>query len=1022
MPHPVRVDRDTLLRDQALSHAAYVNLAAAGMLVVIVFLAFAYWPVVDRVTLAAWLTGLAAPFALRLVLARAYTRDPSRHDAAGWVSRFRATFALHGLAWAAASLVVFPAVDATNRSVLAFVVAGVTASALNTSAFDLVAGLLVLGLAVAPWSLRMLVEGGRVHTTTGAMLALFLGYMALNGVRIHRRYLEALALRQAAAARAGVLATYQAAFGRLWQTRQTDASDLMTAVTREAAGVLGLTRARLVRFDHEREVAVVAADTRADATPHPDLPLASCAQYLAALSTEGRLSTDGDTTPAAAAELAATSVAYASGLARMDVPLGHAGRLSGVLCCERAAGPWTADETTFLTTAAATLQAGADDARRRLAEQRLRDLNLNLEHLVQTRTSALRASEARLAQALDATNDGLWDFDLAGGGLYVSPVLLRLLGHEADTVPPTVDFFRRQVHPDDLEPLRTAFVQHRDGLRPTLSLELRMMTASGAYRWFLAQGKMVERGPDGTPQRLLGTISDITTRRRALEDLHESETRFRALFDKSPVIVTLLDLAASRVAEMNEVGLRTFGYTRDEVLGRTTLELQLWADEHARRAAARQLISTGLVSGVEIQLRRKSGEVFWGLLSSSVVTFQGQPYALAILQDITERRRLEARILQTQKMEVVGHLAGGVAHDFNNVLTIITSTAELAMSETRDGDPMHEALTTIRAASTRAARLTGQLLAVSRQQILQPAALDLNDLVTGLAPMVRRVLDARVTLDLRPRSAPVAVLADRGSLEQVILNLAINARDAMPDGGTLTIAVDDAVLSAADAAVTALEPGRYARLSVSDTGTGMSEATKQRIFEPFFTTKEIGRGTGLGLSMAHGVVQQSGGDIVVRSALGEGTSFTIYLPLTRETPVEAAAPSRAVEAGHETVLVVDDDADIREVLRRALRFAGYEVVLSATGEEALARLQERGGEIDLLLTDVMMPGIGGRELAERVRAAHPCVRILFTSGYAEHAIARHGVLADGVQFIAKPYSLQALTRKVRDVLDAGAGA
>jgi len=476
-------------------------------------------------------------------------------------------------------------------------------------------------------------------------------------------------------------------------------------------------------------------------------------------------------------------------------------------------------------------------------------------------------------------------------------------------------------------------------------------------------------------------------------------------------------MAESRVAEMNEACLAAFGYTRDEVLGRTTMDLGLFADEDVRRRAARRLIDSGSVAGAEVRLRRRDGGEFWGLLSSSVVAFRGQPFALNTLQDITARRELEARVLQSQKLDVVGHLAGGVAHDFNNVLTVITSTAELALAETPATAPVHEALQTIREASTRAARLTGQLLAFSRQQILQPAPLDLNELVLGLAPMIRRVAGDAVVVDVATTAAPVVVMADRGSLEQVLLNLALNARDAMPDGGTLTVSVGTARLPGPDRDAPALAEGPYATLTVADTGVGMTDATRRRIFEPFFTTKEVGKGTGLGLSMVHGVVRQSGGDVTVVSAPGAGAHFTLYLPLSADTPARLAPPAGRVAAGHETVLVVDDDADIRQMLRRALGHAGYHVELAGNGEEALAAMDRLAGAVDLVLTDVMMPGIGGRELAERLRRTHPGVRILFTSGYAENAIAHHCVLAEGVQFIAKPYSLQALTQKVRETLD-----
>ena len=1020
MASPPAVDLDVVRRDQAQAHAAYAALAAAGMAVVVVILGAALWPLLPPTTVVPWLASLVAPFAGRLLLAVDHRHHPQRMHPRTWVAAFRLTFVLHGLAWAAACFVILPGIDAPERAVLAVAVAGVTASALNTSAFDLVAGLSVLAISVAPWIVRLLVDGGRLNTTLGSMLALFLVYMTVNGTRIHARYLEALSLRHAAAARSNALATLQAAVGRLWQVEQADAGVVREAVLRELVAALGLLRVRLFEFDHDAGVARLTASSgtgtlAADAAP---TSLASLAPYVSALASEGRLSSEGQVAGAVDPAGAGNPLAFAQGRARFDVPLGHAGRVRGVLCCERVVGPWSADEAAFLTAAAAMLQAVADDHRRRIAEQRLVDLNQTLEQLVETRTGDLRASEARLARTLDATNDGLWDVDLATGDVYYSPVWTRLLGYAPAEVPARVEFYWQLVHPDDVERVQTTLEAHLRGETPVKELEVRLRTRDGEYRWFHDRGTIVERTADGTPRRMLGTISDITARRRMLEDLHDSETRFRELFDKSPVIVALVDMAESRIAEMNAVGLRTFGYQRDEMVGRTTLELNLWDDEPARRAAARRLIADGLVPGVELQMRRKGGEAFWALLSSSLVTFQGQPYALATLQDITERRRLEARVLQSQKLDVVGHLAGGVAHDFNNVLTVITASAELALSDTRSGDSAHEALATIHAASTRAARLTGQLLAFARQQILQPSPIDLNAVVTDLTPMVRRVVGDQIVLDVRFAVAPTTVLADRGSLEQVVLNLALNARDAMPDGGRLIIAVTDTTRAASSGGT--LAPGGYGTLTVVDTGTGMSEATQQRIFEPFFTTKAPGQGTGLGLSMALGVVQQSGGDIVVTSAPGHGSSFAVHLPRTSSEAAPATTARQAVASGTETVLVVDDDPEIRAVIGRALTFAGYEVRLAADGDDALETL-DTAGPVDLLLTDVMMPGLGGHELAARVRARYRTTRILFTSGYAENAIARKGVLAAGVQFIAKPYSLRDLATKVREVLDEPSG-
>ena len=1019
MAPPTRVDDGILLREQMQDHVRLVPLAFSGISFVVAVLAVVYGGTLDTWRLVAWCAGLWLPFAIRATLARAYVRTPDRLPLAIWRRWFRVTYLLHSAAWVGAAAFVAGELDVTDQVLATCVLAGIMATSLNAAAFDRTAGQLALVPAVSAWSVRLFMEGGRIHSALGLMLAVFLGYMALYAVRLHRTYAAGVALRAAATARAEALAALQTAFARLWKMEHGDLQELERVVAREAAVALRATRVCLLRLDADAGLARHAASAGpAAVVPGSQAPiaLAPFGRYLDALSRDGRVVAADAADLADLPDASAWPLEPAPGAARLDVPLGAAGRLSGVLCCERPAGPWPADEQAFVTAAAATLQAADEEARRREAERRLRELNQNLEQLVTARTSALAASEARLAQTLDATNDGLWDFDLQTGAVYFSPVWARLLGFSYAEVPQSIDFFWSRVHPDDVARIQDVLARHLAGELPVKELEIRMQMKTGEYRWFLDQGKVVERTGDGRPLRMLGTISDITDRRRAVEALHESESRFRALFDESPVGVALVDLAESRIAEMNEACLRVLGYGRHEVIGRTMVELGLWADEAERRRTARRLIDAGLVAGAEVRLRRRDGTEFWALVSSSVVRFEGNPLALVTLQDITERRDFEARVLQSQKMEVVGHLAGGVAHDFNNVLTVITSTAELALDDVPEGGPAHDALQTIRDASTRAARLTGQLLAFSRQQILQPAPLDLNEVAQGLEPMVRRVAGDAVIVDVATASAPVAVMADRGSLEQVLLNLAINARDAMPDGGTLTITVGTAQVSAG-AGGPALAPGRYATLTVADTGVGMTEATRRRIFEPFFTTKEVGKGTGLGLSMVHGVVQQSGGDVTVASAPGAGSRFTLYLPLSTEAPVRDAPPPRQVAAGHETVLVVDDDADIRFMLRRALSHAGYRVELAASGEEALVTLGRLNGQVDLVLTDVMMPGIGGRELAERVRGAHPSARILFTSGYAENAIAHHGVLADGVQFLPKPYTLQALTQKVRDTLD-----
>ncbi len=390
----------------------------------------------------------------------------------------------------------------------------------------------------------------------------------------------------------------------------------------------------------------------------------------------------------------------------------------------------------------------------------------------------------------------------------------------------------------------------------------------------------------------------------------------------------------------------------------------------------------------------------------------------------SEREKLEQQLREAQRMEAIGRLAGGIAHDFNNLLSVILCSTGFALEASKDGDGIKDELREVEKAAERAAALTRQLLAFSRKQVLQPVELNLNRIVAGVEKMLRRILGEDI--DYFQVLAPDlgVVLADPGQVEQVMMNLVVNARDAMPAGGKLTIETSNVELDAGYAAGHAsVEPGSYIRLAVSDTGCGMDDKTKARIFEPFFTTKGLGKGTGLGLSTVYGIVKQSGGNIWVYSEPGHGTTFRIYLPrVARATATVAAVPpagAAVARTGSETVLVVEDDEAIRNITSRILGVAGYAVLTAGAADEALRMGESHQGAIHLLLTDVVMPQMGGRVLAERMSALRPGIRVLYMSGYTDDAIAHHGTLAPGSHFIAKPFGATDLTRKVRQVLDGG---
>jgi PAS domain S-box-containing protein len=429
----------------------------------------------------------------------------------------------------------------------------------------------------------------------------------------------------------------------------------------------------------------------------------------------------------------------------------------------------------------------------------------------------------------------------------------------------------------------------------------------------------------------------------------------------------------------------------------------------------RQQLETGATDET-FRILRPDGTVRWIRSRSFPVFNQAGELERVVgtTTDVTEQRQLEEQFRQAQKMESVGRLAGGIAHDFNNLLTVINGTAELAGLDLPRDAPMRADLLQIRQAGDRAASLTRQLLALSRQQILKPAVINLTAVVRGMQSMLRRLIGEHVDLAFRLDDTLGHIKADPSQIEQVILNLAVNAQDAMPDGGTLSIVTAGVYLDSADHL--APREGRYAMLAVSDTGIGMDEATRQRIFEPFFTTKEVGKGTGLGLSTVYGIVQQSEGGVFVYSEPGRGSTFKVYLPQVDDLPLAPPSFEIGDQSGTETILLVEDEPALRSLTKRILSSAGYTVLDADSGDKALAALTAHTGPVHLLLTDVVMPGMNGRDLATRVVAVRPGIRVLFASGYTDDALFRHGVLDDSSRFLSKPYAPGELRRKIREAL------
>jgi PAS domain S-box-containing protein len=509
----------------------------------------------------------------------------------------------------------------------------------------------------------------------------------------------------------------------------------------------------------------------------------------------------------------------------------------------------------------------------------------------------------------------------------------------------------------------------------------------------------------------------------ARERASSSEARYRMLFDANPMPILVADRETLRILAVNASAVREYGYSEEELLGMTVADICPAEDVPALRAtiaaAPRELRR---LSGS--RHRRKDGSLMDAEVTVLPIQFDGNPNAeLVLVNDITERRRLETRLRQAQKMEAVGQLAGGVAHDFNNLLTVITSYSGLLLGDLPAESPMREDVEQVAEAARRAATLTRQLLAFSRQQVLRPQVLSLNGVVTDLEKMLRRLVreDIEIVTALDPELD--AVKADPGQVEQLIVNLVVNARDAMASGGTLTIETANMVLDEAFVAWhsdTAMQPGPYVMLAVTDTGTGMSPEVQARLFEPFFTTKPPGQGTGLGLPTVYGIVKQSDGCIRVQSEVGKGTSFEVYLPRVAAAPEDY--PEEECEAGtlsgHETVLLVEDDKALRAVACRVMRKHGYQVIEAQDGREALEICGRSDGRIHIVVTDMVMPEMSGAELAQRIEARHPGIKVLLMSGYTRDATVRQSIMYEGSGFIEKPFTPDDLAAKMREVLEA----
>jgi PAS domain S-box-containing protein len=659
--------------------------------------------------------------------------------------------------------------------------------------------------------------------------------------------------------------------------------------------------------------------------------------------------------------------------------------------------------------------------------------------------AALHESEARKSAVMEAALDAIVLVDHEGTITDFNPAAEKTFGYaRAEAVGRAL--VELLIPPSFRDRHRAGFQRYLDtGIGPLLGerVEVSALHASGAE--FPVELAIVPGRVQDVPF-FTGYIRDISERRRTAEALEASEARYRHLADSGIIGIIVTDTAGN-IFEANDAFLRIVGYSRDELESGKVRWAELTPSEWRAldRAAVEQLIATGVAKPWEKEYFRRDGTRVPVLVGVAMLE---APCGIAFVVDLTEQRRAEEgrahalalaeresagreeaeralrdaeeQLRQSQKMEAIGTLAGSVAHDFNNLLCIILSYSEMLLQDLDPADPMRRDLEQIGNAGTLAAELTRQLLAFGRRQVLQPRVMNLNDALSGVTKMLRRIIGEDIELSLLPAPALGAVHVDPGQIEQVLLNLVVNARDAMPKGGKLTIETADVELDAGYSGEhLGVGPGSYVVLSVSDTGVGMDRATQGRIFEPFFTTKEMGKGTGLGLSTVYGIVKQSGGHIWVYSELGKGTTFKVYFPRTDATPLSTGRRSAASAAlrGHETILLVEDDDQVRELAITILRRHGYQVLEAASGGDAIIACEQHAGTVDLLLTDVVMARMSGGELWERLAPLRPKMKVLFMSGYTDDAIVRHGVLSSEFEFVQKPLTPAALLSKLRGVLD-----
>lgn len=634
----------------------------------------------------------------------------------------------------------------------------------------------------------------------------------------------------------------------------------------------------------------------------------------------------------------------------------------------------------------------------------------------------IREAKERLEQVVHATNVGLWDLDVRSGRVYYSPEWKKILGFADEEIGDGFEELRDRIHPADLAELTEEVERVLENGEATRKLNFRLRHKNGSYCRIISSVSALYE--NGLPVRVVGVNVDITDIRAVEEALVRSEQRFKLLVDEAPEAIFITD--ADHFVYVNQKAVELFGAPTAELLVGTRLEDRTVSGRRPESLARIRKVVSEKVSlpHVETEMKRFDGRALEVEYSAIPFEYNGAAGALFFVRDTSERKRLEAQLIQSYKMESIGRLAGGIAHDFNNLLTVMLAYSGLAEKRVGEDEKLAGYIEQIRLASERARSLTHQLLGFARRQIIAPRIVSLNDEIDKIHRLITRLIGEDI--EIKQTLAPElwTVRADAGQIEQIMLNLAANARDAMPNGGTLTIETGNVVVDedyVRDHPEVAL--GEYVMLAVSDTGVGIDNEAREFIFEPFFTTKELGKGTGLGLATCHGIVKQNDGHISFFSEAGRGTTFKIYLPRVVEVETKVESVDEVTEtAGTETIIVVEDEPIVRGITVETLRSFGYEIIECASGSEAIEAAAAFEGKISLLLTDVVMPHMSGNQLAVEMRKIRPEIGVLFVSGYTENTIVNHGILEDEVNFVAKPYNVDSLGAKIREILDRGGRA